>query len=69
MTGHAPKERPVGLCAIGQICPRDRTDNRGINRDTNAAVLGIGVVAALPLAFLTCGGNLMPRGETMSWWR
>jgi hypothetical protein len=40
-----------------------------MNRNTNAAVLAIGIVAAVLLAFLLFGGNRMLTGGMMSWWR
>jgi hypothetical protein len=44
-------------------------DDGVMNRNTNAAVLAIGVVAAVLLAFLIFGGNRMLTGGMMSWWR
>jgi hypothetical protein len=46
-----------------------RTDDGVINRNTNAAVLGIGVVAAVLPAFPIYGGHRMPPGGLMRWWR
>jgi hypothetical protein len=69
MTELAAKESSGALCAIAQSCGRMWIDDEVINRNTNATVLGIGVVAAVLLAFPTCGGNSRPTGGMMSWWR
>ncbi len=69
MTGHAPMERPGALCAIAQSCDHMWIDDGVMNRNTNAAVLAIGVVAAVLLVFLIFGGNRMLTGGMMGWWR